>query len=437
MFILAVFLTGCANSKSISGLTPTAPNQQIASVPPATVTRAAISTLSMTPAMTPLPSAAADKIIQRNYAIIQADNAEYVNQIVRYHGFELEDNYWGLGQHHPGNNVVPDGMLAVAFSPNNYRILFGSSNGAGIWNLEHYLTQPLLEESRPVILVEKYTNDVAFSPDGNSYAFGHLLDTPQLQIIPTQTCACNTPELGPDPVFAFAFNPDGDTMGILPDLGIWDWHGTSVFPQRRISLPPEYIPLPFDRYADTSIAFSPDGKIIATGGVFYKGGIQASTVYQGIIVLWDSKTGRVIHIFDKDKSMKRVTSLSFNSEGDLLLSDGEDGTVRLWNIENNSLLAKLEGTNSTAPAVVFGPNGSIFAAGNQDGTIRIWDAKTYQLLRTIQAHLGKTTGISFSFDGRFIASSGDDGTVGLWGVCAHGAAANIISPDTQYPCTSP
>lgn len=422
--LFSIFLTGCASSRPNPTpiLVPTQPTTPTVT---ATATYAGVPTLTMTPTATPLPSFVASQLIQERFTVIQPDNADYVYQLVRYHRFELEKDYW-----HDGRN--PDSIMAVAFSPNNYMLLFGSSDGAGLWNIEKYLTQPWLEESRPITIRDEYTNNVAFSPDGQFIALGNLFDSPQVQILDTNTLENTYLETWLNPVFDFAFSPDGKTMGLLPELNIWDWHGNSVHPQRQINIPIEYIPSQYNRYGNSSITFSPDGKTIATGGVFSntKG---SSTDYQSVITLWDSSTGEVINILGKNNSMGLIYSLSFNTKGDLLVTasgrnnsfdtyggrklTSEGGKVRLWDIKSGILLTTLDSDEYITYTVAFSPDGSIVAAGNLDGTIKLWDTKTYKLLRIIHAHIVKTTQIKFSFDGRFIASSGGDGTVSIWGIC--------------------
>lgn len=462
LFLLGVLLSSCANPQPNPTPNFTLP-QSATSTVITTATYAGVPTLTMTPTATPLSSFAASQIIQKRYAIIQMENTDYIHQLVRYHRFELEDDYWGQGHHTPDNIMAPDNMMAVVFSPNSYVLSFGSSNGTGLWNIEKYLTQPWLEESRPINITQNFTRNTGFSPNGQFIAADNLFGHPLIQIFEVSTLKPIAPELRLNPTFHFAFNPDGATMGILANgiINIWNWHGTNTYPERQIDLPLEYIPAKFDRYSNTDIVFSPDGKLIATGGIFYNSK-QQEGISENVIVLWDFDTGKVVNIL-KDNDMGRIYSLAFNSEGNLLVSGSgrnnsadtvyngtfnrnlpassmEGGKVRVWNIKDDTLLATLEGDKYITHTVTFSPDGSIFAAGNQDGTIKLWDTKTYLLLRTIQAHIVKTAEITFSFDGRFIASSGNDGTVSVWGVCTNHItelpADNASQQEFRHPCTS-
>jgi|CXWL01.1.fsa_nt_gi WD40 repeat protein len=461
LFLLGVLLSSCANLKTSLTPTPTL-HQSATPTVMATATYASIPTLTTTPTATPLPSFAASQIIQKRYAIIQANNTDYIHQIVRYHRFEIEDDYWGQNHHTPDNIVAPDSIMAVAFSPKSYLLLFGSSNGAGLWNIEKYLTQPWLEESHPInILDPDFITSAGFSHDGEFIAIGDL--NPNIRVLELNTLKVVSPDTRFYIGSNFAFNPNDDVMGTLGEglINIWGWHGTNMSPERRITMPPEYISLKFDRYGNTNIAFSPDGTLIATGGIFYNSK-QQEGISKNVIVLWDFNTGKVVNILGKDNDMGRIYSLSFNAEGNLLISGSgrnntsdtvynknsrilpasstEGGMVRVWDIKGGTLLATLEGDKYITRTVAFSPDGNIFAAGNQDGTIKLWDTKTYLLLRTIQAHIVKTAEISFSFDGRFIASSGNDGTISVWGVCANHEteypADNASQQDFRHPCIS-
>lgn len=445
--LFSMFLTGCASSHPNPTLT-LVPTQQTTPTVTATTTYAGVPTLTMTPTATPLPSFTASQLIQEHFTVIQPDNTDYVYQLVRYHRFELEKNYW-----HEGHNS--DSMTSVAFSPKNYMLLFGSSDGAGLWNIEKYLTQPWLEESHPITIRNEYTNKVAFSPDGQFIAFGNPFNSPLVQILDINTLQNIYPETWQNPMDDFAFSPDGKTMGLLPELNIWDWHGNNKYQQRQFNMPPEYMPPQYNHFRNSSITFSPDGTTIALGGAF-SNTKKSSAEYQSVIILWDFKTGKVLNILGKNNAMGLIYSLSFNAKGDLLVSasgrnnsfdtygglqklSSEGGKVRVWDMKSGTLLTTLDSDEYITYTAAFSPDGSIIAAGNVDGTIKLWGTKTYKLLRTIRAHIVKTSQISFSFDGRFIASSGGDGTVSIWGICGtqQYPAENIGWQDFyEFPCIS-
>ncbi|NER28350.1 MAG: hypothetical protein F6J89_12120, partial [Symploca sp. SIO1C4] len=107
-----------------------------------------------------------------------------------------------------------------------------------------------------------------------------------------------------------------------------------------------------------------------------------------------------------------VTSVSFSSNGKLIVSGSEDKTVKLWNIEG-SLLATLEGHNGSVTSVSFSPDGKLLASGSKDKTAKLWNIDG-SLLATLESHTGSVTFVIFSPDGKLLASGSEDKTVKLW-----------------------
>ncbi len=142
----------------------------------------------------------------------------------------------------------------------------------------------------------------------------------------------------------------------------------------------------------TAIAWAPDGKTLAIAS---GNGMQAG---DHLIHLWDVAAGRETRRFKAHDHS--VTSLAFSPDGRLLASASWDMTIGLWNPSTGKEVRRLKGHDSVR-AVLFSPDGRLIASASQDGSLRLWEVATGTELRQMKAF---ATSLAFSPDSRTLAS---------------------------------
>jgi tricorn protease-like protein len=108
-----------------------------------------------------------------------------------------------------------------------------------------------------------------------------------------------------------------------------------------------------------------------------------------------------------------VRSVAFSPDGKSVASGSEDTTVKLWNVSNGELERTLTGHTQWASSVAFSPDGGWLASGSEDKTVAIWNASTGGQARTLTDHVHGITALAFSLDGRTMATASPD-AVRLW-----------------------
>jgi WD40 repeat protein len=155
-----------------------------------------------------------------------------------------------------------------------------------------------------------------------------------------------------------------------------------------------------DEFLCTSIAFSPQGDVLATGGV------------DRIVKLWDIRTGELLGSLEGHSYP--ILTLAFSPDGTRLVSGSGDTTLRIWDASNGSEISQLKGHSLYVVTCDWSPDGKRIISGEVDGTIAVWDADNAQLLGRLQDHRTAVHVVKFTRDGQGMASGSSDHSIIIW-----------------------
>ena len=315
-----------------------------------------------------------------------------------------------VASHQTKPNMPPreNKVAAVNFTPDELGLIklwidqgaTGEVHGAGpiVW-------QPLPEGLNPIYAV-------ALTPDGQFAACGRanqifVYHLPSGQLVtrltdPSLAKAVGSQKLGAahrDLVQSLAFNPEGTILasGGYREVKLWR-RPRNVQTLRLAS---------GGTNAMDVLTVSADRKWLASAGA------------DRSVRLWNVASGALVKTLTGHE--KPITALRFSADGSRLYSGSLDRSIRIWSLAEGVLFAQ---TNLAAEvhALTLVAGGRQLATGGSDQLIQIWDVPTetnapFRLIKTLKGHTGSVTALdALGADGRQLISGGADGSVRQWDV---------------------
>jgi len=164
-----------------------------------------------------------------------------------------------------------------------------------------------------------------------------------------------------------------------------------------------------------SVAFSPDGKVLATAS------------FDNTIKLWDFATGKELQTLKGHTSS--VYGVAFSPDGTLLASGSQDKTIRLWNPKDGKLIKELKGHGDIVNAVAFSNDGKTLASAGSDKTVRLWNPADGKEIKNLGSHKESVYTLAFSPDNSLLASGSKDTTIKLWDLKAMKEVRTMPPPE--------
>ena len=349
-----------------------------------TPTETSTPTLIPTPTLTPTPPllALVGTPLTDLLAPITSENASQVSGLVEWHESAVSDLEWMpegriLAVANPSTINLYDvdtrqilrtlhpqreGIVDIAVSPTGTWLVSGMLRGSEKEGYASSLELWLGPDWKPLGVlygVNEGLTSMTFTPNGEFFSSAyasHIANENRVDFWNVLTWTI-TDTLQTGPALNLAFSPDSNRLAISPDryaIRIWDLKEKKYLYELHTSF----------TGAVNALAFSPDGVTFASGH------------YDGTIRLWDLRTGVPFLTLTTEEV---IQSLVFSPDGRLLATGGsfQNNLVRLWSAGTGTLLRSLEGHTNGVSKLLFSPDSQYLVSASYDGTIRLWGIRPY------------------------------------------------------------
>ncbi len=262
--------------------------------------------------------------------------------------------------HHIWTYTFPGGsrnyVFAVAWSPDGKRIAAGGQTGE-VAVLDAATGHLIVLYESGSLQIE----GIAWSPDSKRIVFGTGLDN-SVQVWDLTAGKQVLRYTGhTDSVFRVAWSPDGKEIASASHDGtvqVWNAATGQHLLTYNMGVPV------------WSVAWSPDGKLIVSGTG--SAGLNGRVYSGNTVKVWNAATGKTLLTYNGHGDTNDVYALAWSPDGKYIASGGGDQVVRIWNAGTGQTVLICQGFTDVVWDTAWSPDGKELASSSQDGTVKIW-----------------------------------------------------------------
>lgn len=298
-------------------------------------------------------------------------------------------------------------ITGLAFSPDGKTLAIGGKDFVGLYNTA-------TQEQRGKLDAKGQVRALVFSPNGSQLVVGSYQTVQLWNPVSAERIRELKGHRGY--VTGASFSPNGDRIVTSSDDETARLWSTASDDGQAV--------LKGHGYPINSVAWSADGKMIATAA-----GDETRTTKPGEVKVWDAQTGQ--ELFSLGDHKKAAMTVAFSPDVKTLASGGLDERVILTNLENQEPLGFFGGHQRPVNCVLFHPDGKTVISGSGGRfvgkhTVKLWNRESGEELASLDKHEARISALALSKDGTQFASGSYDKTVILWSLAAltAGSTAN-------------
>jgi WD40 repeat protein/predicted Ser/Thr protein kinase len=343
-----------------------------------------------------------DKLLQ-NAVSHRFQSADEVMQAMgmesKTQNLKLPNSPWQCLHTLTGHSGTLSSVNALAISPDGYTLASASDNKlVKLWDLN---TQKVLASlpghSQPV-------KSVIFSPDGQILATASDDKTIKLWEVETLKEICTL--LGHShAVKSVAFSPDGQMLA----SGSWD----KTIKLWDANTGTEICTITGHQLQVNSVAFSPQGQLLASASYDRTIRLWQIPALESFQRKFENRPCYSLLGILSGHAWA-VLTVAFSPDGQILATGSDDNTIKLWEVNTGQLICTLVGHSWSVVAVAFTADGKTLLSASCDKTVKLWRVSTAEEIVTLSGHIDSVSAVAVSKVTQLIASGSRDKTIKLW-----------------------